>query len=153
MDPDTADLFFVPAYGECYLYRAAQQLGTSKGLDDANGWFRNLTAILANERPWWNRTQVRQTPAPVISSFSACWRANEAPGALMQCGIASLGTVQGRDHIFVFPGARGPNIFKDWKRTIKKSIFLTPEGDRSFGCDLFRPCLARRALAAACGGV
>mmetsp|Transcript_36753 Transcript_36753/g.87321 ORF Transcript_36753/g.87321 Transcript_36753/m.87321 type:complete len:263 (+) Transcript_36753:866-1654(+) len=38
---------------------------------------------------------------------------------------------QGRDHVFVFAGARGPHIFKDWKRIIKKSIFLTPEGDRS----------------------
>lgn len=58
-DPDKADLFFVPVYGECYLYRAAQQLGPQKGLDDTNGWFRNLTRILAEERPWWNRTQVR----------------------------------------------------------------------------------------------
>ena len=38
---------------------------------------------------------------------------------------------QGRDHVFTFAGARGPHIFKDWKRHIKKSIFLTPEGDRS----------------------
>lgn len=96
MDPQSADFFFVPAYGECYLYRAAQQLGAAKGLDDTNLWFRRLHANLSADRPWWNRTE-------------------------------------GRDHVFVFPGARGPNIFKDWKRTIKKSIFLTPEGDRSFG--------------------
>ncbi|KAK9812939.1 hypothetical protein WJX72_006050 [[Myrmecia] bisecta] len=38
---------------------------------------------------------------------------------------------QGRDHVFIFPGARGPHIFRDWKQYIKKSIFLTPEGDRS----------------------
>jgi len=38
---------------------------------------------------------------------------------------------QGRDHVFVFAGARGPHIFQDWKKHIKKSIFLTPEGDRS----------------------
>jgi hypothetical protein len=38
---------------------------------------------------------------------------------------------QGRDHVFTFAGARGPHIFKDWKKHIKKSIFLTPEGDRS----------------------
>ena len=38
---------------------------------------------------------------------------------------------QGRDHVFTFAGARGPHIFKDWKRHIKKSVFLTPEGDRS----------------------
>lgn len=38
---------------------------------------------------------------------------------------------RGRDHFFVFAGARGPHIFKDWKRHIKKAIFLTPEGDRT----------------------
>lgn len=59
LDPEEADLFFVPAYGECYLYRAAQQLGPQRGLDDANAWFRNLTGILSHERPWWNRTQAR----------------------------------------------------------------------------------------------
>ena len=31
----------------------------------------------------------------------------------------------------MFAGARGPHIFKDWKRHIKKAIFLTPEGDRT----------------------
>ena len=36
----------------------------------------------------------------------------------------------GRDHAFVFPGARGPRIFQDWGEHIKGSIFLTPEGDR-----------------------
>ena len=36
----------------------------------------------------------------------------------------------GRDHVFVFPGARGPTIFKEWETHIKQSIFLTPEGDR-----------------------
>lgn len=38
---------------------------------------------------------------------------------------------QGRDHFFVFAGARGPHIFKDWKKHIKKAIFMTPEGDRT----------------------
>lgn len=41
---------------------------------------------------------------------------------------------QGRDHMFVFAGARGAQIFKDWKKLIRKGIFLTPEGDRSLGC-------------------
>ena len=27
----------------------------------------------------------------------------------------------------MFAGARGPHIFKDWKKHIKKAIFLTPE--------------------------
>ena len=33
--------------------------------------------------------------------------------------------------MFVFAGARGPHIFTDWKKSVKKSVFLTPEGDRS----------------------
>ena len=36
----------------------------------------------------------------------------------------------GADHIFSFPGARGPTIFSEWQKHIKQSIYLTPEGDR-----------------------
>mmetsp|Transcript_13242 Transcript_13242/g.31348 ORF Transcript_13242/g.31348 Transcript_13242/m.31348 type:complete len:288 (+) Transcript_13242:280-1143(+) len=36
----------------------------------------------------------------------------------------------GRDHVFVFPGARGPTIFSRWRAEIKEAIFLCPEGDR-----------------------
>ena len=36
----------------------------------------------------------------------------------------------GRDHFFLWPGARGPTIFNDWEKEIKHSIYLTPEGDR-----------------------
>ena len=36
----------------------------------------------------------------------------------------------GRDHFFMWPGARGPTIFNDWEKEIKHSIYLTPEGDR-----------------------
>ena len=43
----------------------------------------------------------------------------------------ALGWPQGRDHLFVFAGARGPNIFRDWKLHIRRSVFLTPEGDRA----------------------
>jgi len=39
----------------------------------------------------------------------------------------------GRDHVWPFPGARGPHIFQDWKKHIRRNIFLTPEGDRSLG--------------------
>ena len=37
---------------------------------------------------------------------------------------------QGQDHVFVRVCARVPHIFTDWKQNIK-SVFLTPEGDRS----------------------
>lgn len=40
---------------------------------------------------------------------------------------------QGRDHLFVFAGARGAKIFADWRKHVRKSVFLTPEGDRSPG--------------------
>ena len=62
---------------------------------------------------------------------------------------------QGRDHFFVFAGARGPHIFKDWKKHIKKSIFLTPEGDRTLseqfntvgrGKSRLNNCLTQEAL-------
>lgn len=34
----------------------------------------------------------------------------------------------GRDHVFVFPSGRGATCFRDWKRYIPNSIFLSPEG-------------------------
>ena len=40
----------------------------------------------------------------------------------------------GQDHVFVFPGARGPTIFNDCENHIKQSLFLTPEGDRRYAC-------------------
>lgn len=37
----------------------------------------------------------------------------------------------GRDHVFVFPSGAGAHLFKDWDIYINRSIFLTPEGDRT----------------------
>ena len=92
-DPNEAEFFFVPIYGECHLYRESHRLG-KEGLASTNRFYREALSIVKNEYPYWNQTQ-------------------------------------GRDHVFVFAGARGPHIFRDWKRNIKKSIFMTPEGDRS----------------------
>ena len=92
-NPEEADFFYVPIYGECYLFRENQRSGR-EAMSNTNKWYRRALHILVHDHPYWNRTQ-------------------------------------GRDHIWTFPGARGPHIFKDWKRNIKKSIFLTPEGDRS----------------------
>lgn len=92
-NPEEAEFFYVPIYGECYLFRANRLLGKA-GLEDTNKWYHKAMNKIIHEQPYWNRTQ-------------------------------------GRDHVFVFAGARGPHIFKDWKRVIKKSIFMTPEGDRS----------------------
>lgn len=32
--------------------------------------------------------------------------------------------------MFVFPGARGPTIYNNWRAEIKEAIILCPEGDR-----------------------
>lgn len=93
---EEAEFFFVPIYGECYLFRETQNSGTNNAMKVTNLWYREALATIQNEYPYWNRTD-------------------------------------GRDHVWSFPGARGPHIFRDWKKLIKKSIFLTPEGDRSFG--------------------
>ncbi|MCO5550929.1 hypothetical protein L7F22_004423 [Adiantum nelumboides] len=37
----------------------------------------------------------------------------------------------GHDHVFVFPSGAGAHLFKDWDTHINRSIFLTPEGDRT----------------------
>ena len=95
-NPEEAEFFFVPIYGECYLFRETQNSGTNNAMKVTNLWYRDALKTIQTEHPYWNRTD-------------------------------------GRDHVWSFPGARGPHIFRDWKKLIKKSIFLTPEGDRSFG--------------------
>lgn len=37
----------------------------------------------------------------------------------------------GRDHVFVFPSGAGAHLVKDWPIFLNRSIFLTPEGDRT----------------------
>ncbi|KAJ7530080.1 hypothetical protein O6H91_15G078200 [Diphasiastrum complanatum] len=37
----------------------------------------------------------------------------------------------GRDHIFVFSSGAGAHLFKQWATYLNRSIFLTPEGDRT----------------------
>lgn len=37
----------------------------------------------------------------------------------------------GRDHVFVFPSGAGAHLFKSWSTYLNRSIFLTPEGDRT----------------------
>ncbi|GAB2269891.1 hypothetical protein Dimus_004810 [Dionaea muscipula] len=37
----------------------------------------------------------------------------------------------GRNHIFVFPSGAGAHLFKSWATYLNRSIFLTPEGDRT----------------------
>ncbi|GKV31057.1 hypothetical protein SLEP1_g39798 [Rubroshorea leprosula] len=37
----------------------------------------------------------------------------------------------GRDHIFVFPSGNGAHFFTSWAIFLNRSIFLTPEGDRT----------------------
>ncbi|GAQ87674.1 Exostosin family protein [Klebsormidium nitens] len=95
-DPEEADFFFVPIYGECFLWfwEMHKKEGRQKSFDYTNQLFKVALNIVRKEHPYWNRTE-------------------------------------GRDHIFSFPGARGPTIFSDWRTHIGKSIFLTPEGDRT----------------------
>eukprot|EP00899_Mesostigma_viride_P009806 jgi/Mesvir1/18827/Mv11428-RA.1 len=94
-DPDAADFFFVPIYGECFLWswEMLRKETREKSFDNTNKFFLEALAVVKQQFPYWNRTE-------------------------------------GRDHIFSFPGARGPTIFEEWESQIKRSIFLTPEGDR-----------------------
>mmetsp|Transcript_45981 Transcript_45981/g.87742 ORF Transcript_45981/g.87742 Transcript_45981/m.87742 type:complete len:476 (-) Transcript_45981:490-1917(-) len=92
--PEDATMFFVPIYGECYLWQFEMLKHESrvKSYEVTNTFF--LEALdEVKKLPFWNRTD-------------------------------------GRDHIFVFPGARGPTIFSDWQMHIRNSVYLTPEGDR-----------------------
>mmetsp|Transcript_34242 Transcript_34242/g.97074 ORF Transcript_34242/g.97074 Transcript_34242/m.97074 type:complete len:414 (+) Transcript_34242:3020-4261(+) len=94
-DPADADLFFVPIYGECYLwqYEMLQHVGAEKAFSMTNDFFMEAITIIKRDHPYWSRSG-------------------------------------GRDHFFVFPGARGPTIFSNWRAEIKEAIFLCPEGDR-----------------------
>ena len=93
-NPDRADFFLVPVYGECFLWQ--YEMLKKKGREYSFGLTNQLYLDALNiikQYPYWERSG-------------------------------------GRDHVFVFPGARGPTIFQDWEEHIKESIFLTPEGDR-----------------------
>ena len=93
-NPDRADFFLVPVYGECFLWQYV--MPKKKGREYSFGLTNQLYLDALNiikQYPYWERSG-------------------------------------GRDHVFVFPGARGPTIFQDWEEHIKESIFLTPEGDR-----------------------
>ena len=93
-NPDRADFFLVPVYGECFLWQ--YEMLKKKGREYSFGLTNQLYLDALNiikQYPYWERSG-------------------------------------GRDHVFVFPGARGPRIFQDWGEHIKGSIFLTPEGDR-----------------------
>ncbi|XRB16445.1 glycosyltransferase family 47 protein [Pseudoscourfieldia marina] len=94
-DPDKADFFFVPVYGECFLwqYEMLRHEGREKSFGLTNDLYLDALRIVREQHPHWNRTN-------------------------------------GADHIFSFPGARGPTIFSEWEKHIKQSIYLTPEGDR-----------------------
>ncbi|KAK3233372.1 Glycerol kinase [Cymbomonas tetramitiformis] len=93
--PEEATMFFVPIYGECFLwqYEMLRREPRVRSYELTNDFYMEALAIVRGQYPFWNRTL-------------------------------------GRDHIFVFPGARGPTIFSDWQIHIKNSVYLTPEGDR-----------------------
>jgi hypothetical protein len=78
--PSEATMFFVPIYGECYLwqYEMLKRENRVKSYELTNALYLEALDIVRNKHPYWNRTL-------------------------------------GRDHIFVFPGARGPTIFSDWQ--------------------------------------
>lgn len=93
-DPTKADLFFVPIYGECFLWQweMLKHVGAEKSYQLTNDFFKEAIDIV-KKQAWWARSG-------------------------------------GRDHVFVFPGARGPTIFNNWRAEIKEAIILCPEGDR-----------------------
>ena len=72
LDPAEAEFFFVPIYGECFIFRAIQQKGSKEGFKEANAFYLEGLRAVREQWPHWNRTQ-------------------------------------GRDHVFVFAGARGPH--------------------------------------------
>ena len=96
MNPEEADLFFVPQYGECFLWSREMLRHENQGqaMEETNEYFLEVLSHVKGKLPYFNRTD-------------------------------------GRDHIFVFAGARGPTIFRDWQKEIPHSIYLTPEGDRT----------------------
>ena len=95
LDPGEADFFFVPQYGECFLWsrEMLRHENQNQATDETNEYFLDVLSNV-KKMPYFNKTD-------------------------------------GRDHVFVFAGARGPTIFRDWKREIPNSIYLTPEGDRT----------------------
>ena len=94
MKPEEADFFFVPIYGECFLWQHEMLRGDGheKSFKLTNDFF-NEALDLVKAKGFWDKSG-------------------------------------GRDHVFVFPGARGPTIFSDWRSKIRMSVYLTPEGDR-----------------------
>ena len=96
MNPEEADLFFVPQYGECFLWSREMLRHENQGqaMEETNEYFLEVLSHVKGKWPYFNRTD-------------------------------------GRDHVFVFAGARGPTIFRDWQKEIPHSIYLTPEGDRT----------------------
>jgi len=92
--PEDADFFFVPIYGECFLWswEMLRRENRAKSFELTNALYAELVTLIRRQT-WWNRTD-------------------------------------GRDHVFVFPGARGPTIFNEWQHQVGHSIYLTPEGDR-----------------------
>ena len=96
MNPEEADLFFVPQYGECFLWSREMLRHENQGqaMEETNEYFLKVLSHVKGKWPYFNRTD-------------------------------------GRDHVFVFAGARGPTIFRDWQKEIPHSIYLTPEGDRT----------------------
>ena len=94
-DVNEADLFFVPQYGECFLWsrEMLRHENQNQATEETNEYFLEILSHV-KKMPYFNRSD-------------------------------------GRDHVFVFSGARGPTIFREWKTEIPNSIFLTPEGDRT----------------------
>ena len=58
LDPAEADFFYVPIYGECFLFRENQQSGKD-AMRNTNLWFRKALGIIVKDYPYWNRTQGR----------------------------------------------------------------------------------------------
>ena len=79
MNPEEADFFFVPQYGECFLWSREMLRHENQGqaMEETNEYFLEVLSHVKGKLPYFNRTD-------------------------------------GRDHIFVFAGARGPTIFRDW---------------------------------------
>jgi len=59
--PEQADMFFVPVYGECFLWQHEMLRHESRDVayTATNTFFLEALSMITHNYPWWNRTQGR----------------------------------------------------------------------------------------------
>ena len=63
-NPEEAEFFFVPIYGECYLFRETQNSGTNNAMKVTNLWYRDaLKTIQTEHQGSWGNHKIHCTRA------------------------------------------------------------------------------------------